>query len=148
MADNVVNIGDFSIAKADRTWDARIGKGVCRHLRIEMDDHGEVVTCRDCGVHVSAYWALKTLAGYWGDAARKQKAAQERLTEEKSAHLHLIAAKKAEQAWRNQKMVPCCPHCGEGISAKDGFGGSMVSKRIDEARREARRNGKGGRADG
>lgn len=147
MADNVVNIGDFSIAKADRTWAARIGKGICRHLRLEMDDHGEVVKCMDCGVQVSAYWALKMLASHWEDASRKHKAAKERLAEDKASHLHLIAAKQAEKAWRSRDMVPCCPHCGEGISAKDGFGGSMVSKRIDEARREARRKGKGGRAD-
>lgn len=136
MAENVVNIGDFSIARLGR-GDA-CDKKKCRHFFVELNDHGETVTCRDCGVPVSAYWALCNLAEYWEAGHRKLRNEQERLQQEKNAHVHLTAARVVEKAWRNRSMVPTCPHCGEGISAHDRFGHSFISKRIDEHRRKAR----------
>lgn len=60
MADNVVEVGDFSIARKGRI--DRYDRQKCRHLRVELNDHGETVICSDCGVQVSAYWALNMVA--------------------------------------------------------------------------------------
>ena len=136
---DIVQVGDFSIARKGRI--DRFDPKACRHIRVEQNDHGETVTCRDCGVQVSAYWALNALADFWKEHERKYSAAVRKLNEDKAAKLHLIAARVVEKAWRSHSMVPCCPHCGEGINAKDGFGETLVSKRIDEARRAARKGG-------
>ncbi|EOX6798228.1 hypothetical protein [Pseudomonas aeruginosa] len=60
MADNVVEVGDFSIARKGRI--DRYDRQKCRHLRVELNDHGETVICSDCGVQLSAYWALSMVA--------------------------------------------------------------------------------------
>lgn len=138
MADNIIQIGDFRIARTDRKWASRTDKTICAHRSIELDDHGEIVRCMDCGIQVSAYWGLKMLAEHWEDASRKHQSAANQLAADKAASLHLLAAKKAEQAWRLRDMVPTCPHCGEGITAKDGFGDCLINKQMDNARREAR----------
>lgn len=141
MNDNIIEVGDFRIARKGRI--DQYDRQKCRHMHVELNDHGETVTCSDCGVQVSAYWALHMVADYWKDHARAHKSAVARLEEDKKANLHLIAARKVEGAWRDRKMVPCCPHCGEGISPADGLGATMISKRIDDARRESRSKSKG-----
>ncbi|HFD3783363.1 TPA: hypothetical protein ACF4EW_002634 [Pseudomonas aeruginosa] len=140
MADNVVEVGDFSIARKGRI--DRYDRQKCRHLRVELNDHGETVICSDCGVQVSAYWALNMVAERLSAEWSKLQRAKKQLSEDKSANLHLVAARVVEKAWRKRDLVPCCPHCGEGISPTDGFGNSLVSKRIDSARRAARAKAK------
>lgn len=137
MAENIIQIGDFSVARKGRV--DRFDRQKCKHLRVELNDHGETVTCVDCGVQVSAYWALDMVAERIKSEWSKLQGAKDRLAEDKSASLHLVAARAVEKAWRKRDMVPCCPHCGEGVSAADGFGQSLVSKRIDDARRQARK---------
>lgn len=141
MNDNIIQIGDFSLARENSEAKSRRGEA-CAHRRLDLDQHGEVVRCRDCGTQVSAFWALGMLATFWRDESARLQSRLNQAQKDLDATLHLRAAKTAEQAWRNRDMVPTCPHCGEGISPADGFGRSLVSKRIDEARREARKKGR------
>lgn len=132
MDDRVVAIEDLRIARRQRPP----GEKTCGHRRIVLDDNGEIVTCSDCGVQVSAFWALKMLTAVWGDAQKKLNAAHERLRTDREGILHLTAARKAEEAWRSRTMVPVCPHCSRGILAADGFGFSLMSKKLELAWRE------------
>ena len=135
--DNVVEIGELRLAriKADYT---RRHEG-CQHRLLEMDDVGEVVTCRDCKVQVSAYWALNLLREFWREHSLKVNRTLAAAQEERGAVLHLTAAKKVEKAWRNKTMVPGCPHCARGIFPEDDLGGSMVQRRFEVGLRERER---------
>lgn len=135
--DNVVEIGELRLArvKADYT---RRHEG-CQHRLLQMDDVGEVVTCKDCKAQVSAYWALNLLREYWREHSLKVNRTLAAAQEERGAVLHLTAAKKVEKAWRNKTMVPGCPHCDRGIFPEDGLGGSMVMRRFEVGLRERER---------
>lgn len=132
-ASNVVQIGDLLLArKKDDYMRQREG---CKHVKLEMDDVGETVKCRDCGVYVSAYWALGMLRELWGDHAKKVKRELSAVQEERGALLHLTAAKLAETAWRSRTTVPTCPHCRRGVFAEDRFGSATVSKVFEQGLR-------------
>lgn len=131
---NVIKIGDFSILEKKRGWNSK----ECNHRTIAFDDNGQIVTCCDCGQQISAYWALKEFSSFWEKLTEQLKHKENKLKEEKAANLHRIAARKVDKEWQRKDMVPCCPHCGEGISPEDGLGNTTINKRIDAARRKAR----------
>ena len=137
MAENVVELGDYRFTHKHRH---RYPKPECEHKHVELDDNGDIVMCLDCGKQVSAYYALRMLTEHWGDVQNKIAAKQARADGAHGKAIHLLAARKVEEAWRSRTMVPFCPHCGEGISAADGFGSGLINKDIDNARR-ARRAG-------
>lgn len=136
MADSIIHIGDFGIAKKQRGFYAARAEGLCLHRQVELDDHGHTCKCIKCGETVSPYWFLHMLASDWERAERTRQEADDKLRADLKANLTLIAARRVEEAWRKRKMLPCCPHCHRGISPHDGFGGSMVSKAIEQRRRE------------
>lgn len=134
---NVIHIDEMRLTKQHRH---RFGRDAgCKHLHLTMDDEGDIVKCDDCGMQVSAFWALKMLSEFY-ERAMSKLASRERsqaVVEQKT--IHLKAAQAVEKAWRSRTMVPTCPHCGEGIAATDGFGRSAINKMIDERRRTERR---------
>lgn len=133
---NVVELGVYRVRHKAH---ARGGqKPQCAHKTFVLDDNGHLVICEDCGVQIDAYFALRAITLDWGSIQEKNRRDLERMAQEKQKNLHLIAARRVEQAWRSKTMVPFCPHCGEGIRPDDGFGGGMISKVIDDARRKAR----------
>ena len=131
----IVNLGEF---RFQHKQFSRFKRDECQHKYTELDDNGNIVMCMDCGKQVDAYFVLRMLTEDWGRIQSEIEAKRQRVEEEKGKHIHLIAARKVESAWRNKRMVPTCPHCGEGIAATDGFGGGMISKEIDNARRQRR----------
>lgn len=135
MAENVVELGDYRFTHKRRH---RYPKPECEHKSVELDDNGDVVMCLDCGKQVSAYYALRMLTEHWGDVQSRIAAKQARADGAQEKAIHLLAAREVERAWRDRRHVPVCPHCREGISATDGFGGSSISKEIDNARRARR----------
>lgn len=142
MTENVVDLGEYRITRKRDGEFARKVAGQCRHLQWTMDEYGQVVTCDGCAKQLSPYWALGQLIGEYTKWTERYNIRAEKLAADRTANLHLTAARRAEQAWRSRTMVPCCPHCGEGISAADGFGASMINKRIDDARRADRARAK------
>lgn len=131
MNGNVVQIGDFRVTLARRER-----RGVCQHLRITLDPTGEIVKCDDCGEMISAWYALQTLVGWWGEAAAELSARQARQAEAEAKTVGLRAAQRVERAWRSRTMVPTCPHCHEAIFPEDGFGTSNTNRVIALRRRE------------
>ncbi|WEE79413.1 hypothetical protein LZ683_08665 [Comamonas testosteroni] len=132
---NVIELGEYRFTHKARTY---FDRTQCQHKHTELDDNGNIVMCLDCGKQVDAYFILRLITQDWGKIQEKIRATESRVNEEKGKHIHLIAARKVEQAWRDRLHVPTCPHCGEGISPTDGFGGGRISKQIDDARRNHR----------
>lgn len=135
--DNVVQIGELRLARVAQGY-MRQREG-CQHKLLELDETGQVVTCRDCKVQVSAYWALSYLVSFWEGHSKQFKREQAAVREERGAVLHLTAAKKVEAAWRSKTTLPSCPHCRRGISAHDNLGGATVARRFEEGLRERER---------
>ncbi|WP_219097612.1 hypothetical protein [Pseudomonas sp. UMAB-40] len=134
---NVVEIGELRLARIEQGY-LRMREG-CQHKLLELDDTGQVVTCRDCKVQVSAYWALSYLVSFWEGHSNKVKRTLAAAQEERGAVLHLTAAKKVEAAWRSKTTVPSCPHCRRGIFPHDNLGGATVARRFEEGLRERER---------
>lgn len=135
--DNVVHIGDFSIARKQRSYWKK--EGECLHRRFQMEEDGEIVRCSDCKVQVSAWWMLNELLSAYRDSNSSIKRREERLKEQLEKNLTLLAAQMVEKAWRSRRMVPSCPHCYRGILATDRLGASAVNKEIELARRKTER---------
>lgn len=131
---DLVEIGDFSLARKNRGGYTPIGE--CAHKHITMDDTGDVVRCADCKTQVSAYWALTMIAEEYARQWNKLQHSKQALEEAKAKDIHLLAAQRVEKAWRSHSMVPSCPHCHRGIFPQDGFGNGMVNKEIENRRRK------------
>jgi predicted metal-dependent phosphoesterase TrpH len=130
--DNVVQIGDFSIERLRRF---SVKEHPCEHRRLTMEEVGEVVRCRDCSAQVSAFWTLEQILIAHREALSVARRTVEKVNAERNTILHLIAARKAEKAWRHPRMVPTCPHCSAGIFPQDGFGSRMTNKKLEMRRR-------------
>lgn len=130
---DLVEIGDFSLARKNRGGYVPIGE--CAHKHITMDDTGAVVRCADCNTQVSAYWALTMIAEEYTRQWNKLQHSKQALEEAKAKDIHLLAAQRVEKAWRSRSMVPSCPHCHRGIFPQDGFGKGMINKEIENRRR-------------
>ena len=132
----VISIADMRIThERNRKW----SRDACKHLRLTFDNNGEIVECDDCGKQVGAYWAITMLAQHYSDAMHKVSAGEKALADARAKDVHLLAAQKVERAWRSRSMVPCCPHCGEGITAQDGLGQTLIHRQIDATRKAALR---------
>ncbi|MEY2151145.1 hypothetical protein AB7849_09520 [Rhodanobacter sp. 115] len=136
---NVIEVGDFRIArKAGRYWPGKhcLQNGDCLHKRLTFDEHGNIVTCDDCGKQIDPAWALKYILDDYSHEFEKLRAREHELQERTSKSIVLIAARKVEDAWRKHDTVPTCPHCSRGIFPTDHFGSTQVSKRMEQLRRE------------
>jgi len=134
---NLVEIGDFSLARKNRGGYAPISE--CAHKHLTLDDTGDVVRCVDCNTQVSAYWALTMLAEEYNRQWCRLQSGKQALEEAKAKDIHLLAAQRVEKAWRSRSMVPSCPHCNRGIFPQDGFGKGMVNKAIENRIRQVAR---------
>lgn len=131
---NVVNIGDHRYTRKRNGW---LSKDVCRHINKTMDSNGDIITCDDCGMQLSAIWVLNQLIDYYDGEVSKVTVRENHLREQTNKALHLLAAKKVEAVWRSRNMVPACPHCSRGILPEDGLGGSQIGRKLELARRRA-----------
>ncbi len=148
MADSkVVHIGDFGIARKSRGWLSQKASE-CKHKQVELDDNGHIVKCLKCGEAVSANWYLSMLAAEWQNAEEVRAAKDARLAADLAAGLTLQAAKRVEEAWRRRGTMPTCPHCHRGISQHDRFGSGMISRDLENRRREIEAKQKQSSTDG
>ncbi|MFD1557065.1 hypothetical protein ACFSHT_15800 [Paraburkholderia silviterrae] len=136
---NVIDIDELRVQRQSRH--APRPAASCRHMRLDLDDVGSIVRCADCGLQLDAYWTLTLFIEQYERALAKINARERQHAEARERDLHLTAAQRVERAWRSRTMVPCCPHCGEGIRATDGLGGTMINRTIDDRRRAAKKGG-------
>lgn len=135
MSSNVINLGDLSIRRREKRLQYRDDR--CRHKNTTWDANGDIITCDDCKMQISAVWMLHMLVDAYDAAMASITAREKSLADDKARNIHLIAARKVEDAWRSKTMVPCCLHCGNGVLPEDGFGGARMSRAIEIARRKA-----------
>jgi len=109
-------------------------KCTCRNRKFEIDTQNKEILCQECGAIVHPYDALFDIAMHY-----------ERLEEEVSNLLavrkqivdykpHLLVMRELEKIYMGGRMLPCCPHCHNGIYAKELLV-HHVSKRHEEQRR-------------
>jgi hypothetical protein len=134
MADVVIQLDQWRVRKEGSR--AAPVNGLCDHRNLTMDQHGLTVRCDDCQLQLSAYWVLENLVDSYRRARDELARAQQAHLLKARAHIHLPAAQRVETAWRSRHMIPTCPHCSRGIFPEDGFGGSMVPKAAELARRQ------------
>lgn len=133
MAD-VLDLGSF---KLQRKGNARFATpDQCAHVNLQMEDLGQVVRCLDCKAQVSAWWALNRLAENWQMLDRRMKERESVLSEAMSTNIHLVAARRVQEAWRSRKTAPSCPHCHRGILPEDQLGSSRISRDMELRRRQ------------
>ena len=138
----VIEIGEFRLRRAQRKSALRD----CRHMSLELDYELQTVRCADCGEHMSPFYALSHLTDALNRKSDQLTRDRENLRQLQSGNLHLIAARRVEEAWRSRTMVPTCPHCDEAIFPGDGFGSSAVNKDMAKKRRAARLESARGKA--
>jgi len=139
MDDNILDLGTFKLKKKN----IYSRDGDCRHTNLVADEVGETIICSDCGLQVTAFWALmkysRNVKKYAADLNRRSK----NLSELEAKTVTLKAALKVEKAWRRRNSVPTCPHCHEGILPTDGFGGPSRSKDYEMQLRKFKDKNKG-----
>lgn len=133
---NVIDIDALRVARKSSYVRAA---GECRHMHVTLDDNGDIVKCDDCGMQLSPYWALGHFVEYYQRAIAKLTRGENELRNAQEQGISLLAARRLERAWRSRTLVPACPHCGEGIGPKDGFGSTQINKAMYERRRAAKR---------
>jgi hypothetical protein len=90
----VVDIRNFRITRDERTH--RIGE--CAHRHIKLDRHGGIVTCRNCGAALSAFWALEMLSEQYTVALANIARLDKRLMQADERILTLSAARDEQHA--------------------------------------------------
>lgn len=140
MTGKVTHIGNYTLRNAGN----RAPQTGCEHRELVLDRDAESVRCVQCGSQVSAYQALEMLAGEWDGAVATLRREAAELEKAKQGHLHLLAARKVEKAWRGRGTVPACPHCHRGILPEDNLGDRVVSRAIELRRREVSARAKSG----
>ena len=125
----VVDIGEFRVTTLQRR---RIDG--CKHLHFTVDTQGDIVTCDDCTKQISGVYGLALLVESYNREMSRLKQSMTRQREVEQHTVHLKAARAVDRAWKG-KMVPACPHCGEGILATDGLGETLLNKEMVTRRR-------------
>lgn len=131
MDNKIIQISAARISKAK--------KGYCSHKSLAYSTENGSIECLDCSSPIGAFKAFMILAQGFGRASERLEAEKREFIETKKKDITLLAAKKAESAWRKKNLVPACPHCHRGVLASDGFGNDLVSKEIEIERRKFER---------
>ncbi|WP_206611637.1 hypothetical protein [Bordetella avium] len=131
----VVDIGDLRVARGltRRAW------STCKHHQLVYDTNERRVWCQDCENEVEPFDAFQQLV----DAHHHLKAKAERIRQDAAHTITSRAAKRMDEAWRSQKMAPCCPHCKAVILPQDVVDGLSMTNKEWEVRRRTAQQGKG-----
>lgn len=128
----VVNIGDVRVARGL----SRRHHSSCPHSHMIYDNSERRIWCPDCERDVEGYDAFALLVEGYHRAVTAVERREEAISQVEKFKMRSIAAKKLDEAWRHQKMVPCCPHCKNALMPEDFKRGvSMLGKNYVEARK-------------
>jgi hypothetical protein len=117
----------------------------CGHLhqRFIIDQEHGTVQCAECEEPVSAFHALCATARSEGLFRRQMHSLKAERDELRAWVPLLRAVRYLHSMWLGKAMVPCCPHCGRGVTALE-LNQSAISAEMDMAqRRRAERERKG-----
>lgn len=127
----IYDIGDFKVeVKQDYGGLTYDKDKKCHHRSLTFDEEGQVITCEDCKMQVTAWWAFLSLTKRFADIQKRTQDDCDRVEALKARNLTHKAAIAVEDAWRGRKMIPTCPHCSKPILPQDGFGGSRTNREM------------------
>lgn len=129
----VVDIGDLRVARGK----SRRVPTACKHIALVYDSSERRIWCKDCETDVNPFDAFTGLVEQYNGAVQRLTRDREELDNAMKFAAHRRATKVLDEAWRSVKMVPCCPHCRQGLLPEDfadGIG-TRVSKEFERARR-------------
>jgi hypothetical protein len=111
----VVNIGDVRVARGL----SRRHHSSCPHVHMIYDNAERRIWCSDCERDVDGFDAFTLLVQGYHQALAAVERREEAIGQVEQFKLRSIAAKKLDEAWRHRNMVPCCPHCRNGLLPED-----------------------------
>lgn len=111
--------------------------GFCQHNHLGYDEVNQHIECLDCKLPVQPFQAFMILARNYSRALDNLKSQREDLErlEQRSEKTLLKAVREIDSVWRSRTMLPCCPHCGRGITPDDGLGQHRVGLKYEMERR-------------
>lgn len=130
----VVDIGDYRVARGM----TRRAHTSCPHRRMVYDERERRIWCKDCEKDVEGFDAFVLLAQSFSKQTAILQDREKKVKEAEEHSIISIAAKIIDKAWRKKKMVPCCPHCKEGLFPEDfknGTGFLSKSYALESLRR-------------
>lgn len=109
-------------------------KCTCVNRKFEIDTQNKEVCCVECGTIVNPYDALLDISEHYEQINREVQRLLDQRKEILNWQPHLLAVRDLERIYRSKDMIPCCPHCGRGIEAKE-FTTRMVNRKYEQERR-------------
>jgi hypothetical protein len=129
LPDNVIQITALRI-----NYD-KDKKCTCRNRRFEVDLQNREILCVNCGVVVDPFEAMKEIALDVNNLNREIQSLYEQRRNLFNWKPHLLAVRELERVYRGGDMLPCCPHCGRGIEAKE-LTRAFTNKQMELERRK------------
>jgi len=128
---NVVDIGDLRVARGL----SRRPHSMCAHKPLIYDQQERRIWCKDCEQDIEPFDAFRMLVERFDSAAKALKRREEAVAAAEHHNLIRIAAKQMDEKFRRKKMVPTCPHCGDGIFPEDVPKMGSVNRQWEEVKR-------------
>lgn len=132
----VVDIGDVRVARGK----TRFNHETCKHNRMVYDQQERRIWCEDCENDVDVFDAYVRLVECHDSAWKKIWRTWNEAKEAADFQLRSRAAKAMDKVWRGRRMVPNCPHCGEGLLPEDILNNQSGSSAELTRRKRARAN--------
>lgn len=116
-------------------------KCTCRNRKFEIDTQNKEILCQECGAIINPYDALFDIAYHYEQLSSEVDRLLEQHKQIVNWKPHLLVMRELEKIYRGD-MLPCCPHCGRGVHAKELLVSRVNKKREDERRLFERKGGK------
>ena len=94
-------------------------KCTCRNRKFYIDTQNREISCQECGAVIDPYDAMLDIANHYEQFGKE---VDNLLTQRKQIldyKPHLLVMRELEKIYMGGKMLPCCPHCGRGVYAKE-----------------------------
>lgn len=128
----IIDIGDVRVSRGM----SRRPHSSCRHRRLHYDSRERRIWCADCERDLEGFDAFQILAEQCQEFYAQNKRRAEELAEAEQFQARSRAVKALDHVWRSRNMVPCCPHCRQGLLPEDILRGmSSVGVEYERARR-------------
>jgi len=139
MNNNVISIHDYEFKHINKR--SREKDEICEHRKLLLHENGGYITCSDCEIQVSGFWALKNMLTAYKDAWDEITEAKRRHNEQVKEKRFLRSLNMVDKAWRGKRQnAVCCPHCKAAILPEDDLGEIQTSANLERKRRIKRDN--------
>ena len=109
-------------------------KCTCRNRKFYIDTQNREISCQECGVVINPYDAMLDIASHYEQFGKEVDSLLAQRKQILDYKPHLLVMRELEKIYMGGKMLPCCPHCGRGVYAKELLVAS-TSKQYEDRRR-------------